>query len=157
MDKGIEILGIQQALSTLDELPKRYNKQVLKAALRTEGNKIKRKAAADLQGFSKRTAKCIKIWSAKNKFGASVHVGAKRMKGSKFFFEPKSGSRTDQAYAAMAPVWWEWGTYDGRRLPATGYMRRAVDSTESNIIRSFQKTLVENITKFLRRKALKFF
>lgn len=154
MKNGVEIIGLSQVHEVLDGLPKRLNKKLLNQALREEGNKVKRYAVTAIQPFSKRTAKSIKVWNVARSPRAGVWVGAKRVKG--YFFEPKSAKRSDKAYAAMAPLWWEFGTYGTKRLPAVGYMRRAIDANVGRIERSFMKTLQKKINQFLDKAIRKY-
>jgi len=148
-----EIIGINQVHEVLDGLPKRLNKKLLGQATRKAAKPIMMAAKSNVRGHSKVAEGQVKTWALKRSWRAGVHVGWKRPKGSDI---DKFNTRAEKAWAAMGAFWLEYGTSGrrrsgggARRIPATGWFRRAVDTNIHNVERDFKKDLQFVINRFL--------
>ena len=148
-----EIIGIEQVHEVLNGLPKRLNRKLLNQATRKAAKPILQAAKSNVSSHSKIVAKQVKVWVLKRSYRAGVWVGWRMPKGSDIKSLP---TRAAKAWAAMGAFWLEYGTSGqrrrggaARRIPATGWFRRAVDTNINKVERDFTKDLQYVINRFL--------
>ena len=168
----VELVGINDVEMILNQLPGKFQASVLTAALMKAAKPMFDEAKQNLESvqWGAGLSRFTKMKSKREKGIPGVELGQ---------YPPKRGKRSKLVWRTMGPYWLEWGTMEimtkprepgtrslgtaqkrvgtgtRGRIPATGWLRRAVDRTEKQVTDSFRDILWKTLNKTLLRKAKK--
>ena len=169
----VELVGIQDVEMILNKLPAKFQARVINAALK-EASKPLYEAARQNLGSAQWGAGLVRM----------IRQVSKRIKGipgQEIGAMPTKRTRRNEAvWEDMGAYWLEWGTMEQMekprepktrslseaqkrvgintrraRIPATGWLRRAIDTTEKGIEQNYRNILWKKLNKSLLRKAKK--
>jgi hypothetical protein len=120
---------------------------------------IREAAKWNVRQYSDTVYRQVKTWAMKKTPRAGVWVGWK-LPGK------VAGTRAERAWQAMGGYWLEYGASGGgrtgwrrgkiyRRIPATGWFRRAVDQNVRTVKKDFTKEVQYVINRFLDKAITK--
>lgn len=168
----VELVGLKDMEMILNQLPKTFQKTVIKAALKEAALPMVEKAKQNLESvqYGAGLSRFTKMKLREVKGIPGVELGQ---------YPPKRGKRAKLVWRAMGPYWLEWGTMERMtkprepgtrslaearrrvgtgtrgRIPATGWLRRAVDVTTDRVEKDFRTILWRTLNKKLLKKARK--
>lgn len=168
----VELVGIKDVEMILNKLPRQFQAKVVSAALKEAGKPMIEKAKQNLESvqYGRGLSRFTKMKLKKVKGIPGIEIGQD---------PPKRGKRAKLAWRAMGPYWLEFGTMEkmtepreprtrslteaqrrvgsGKRgrIPATGWLRRAVDTTIKLVEDRYRNELWKALNKKLLAKARK--
>ncbi len=169
----VELVGINDMEKILNQLPKKFQSRVITAALKEATRPLFERAQRNLASvqWGGGLSKYIKQLSRKERGIPGFNIG---------FVALKRGKRAKLVWRAMGGYWLEYGTMENMtkpreprtrsltqaqrnvgvnskraRVPAHGWLRKAVDTTEKIITDDYRNILWKTLNKNLLRKAKK--
>jgi len=168
----VELVGIEDVEMILNKLPGKFQAKVIAAALKEAGKPMIDEAKRSLESapYGAGLSRFTKMKARRVKGIPGVEIGQD---------PPKRGKRSKLAWRAMGPYWLEFGTMEnmtkprepgtrplseakrrvgtGRRgrIPAFGWLRKAVDKTEKIVEKNYRDILWGVLNKKLLSHAKK--
>lgn len=169
----VELVGINDMEKIINQLPKKFQARVINAALKEASKPLFERAKVNLGSAPNGSdlVRIIRQVSRKVKGIPGQEIGA---------MPTKRKRRSEGAWEDMGAYWLEWGTMElmtkpreprtrsltaaqrrvgssskRGRIPAVGWLRRAIDMTDKQIEESYRNILWKTLNKKLLSKAKK--
>jgi hypothetical protein len=168
----VELVGLEDVERIVNQLPKKFQQKVIRAALKESSKPMVKQAEANLDAHPWGDSRFTTIKARTEKGIPGVELG---------HYAPARGKRAKLAWRAMGPYWLEWGTMElmtkpresrtdplpkaqsrvgpppskRGRIPAIGWLRRAINQTDEEMEEKYKNILWGQLNKALLRHAKK--
>ena len=168
----VELVGIEDVERIINQLPKKFQQKVIRAALKEASKPMVSQAKTNLESHPWGDSRFTTIKAKTEKGIPGVELG---------HYAPARGRRAKLAWRAMGAYWLEWGTMENMtkpresrtrslaeaqrrvggppskrgRIPAIGWLRRAINQSDKEMEEKYKNILWGQLNKALLRHAKK--
>jgi hypothetical protein len=168
----VELVGLEDVERIVNQLPKKFQQKVIRAALKEASKPMVDQAKTNLESHPWGDSRYTTIKARTEKGIPGVELG---------HYAPKRGKRPKLVWRAMGAYWLEWGTMEQMtkprepgtrslataqrrvgslpskrgRVPAIGWLRKAINQTDEQMEEKYKNILWGQLNKALLRHAKK--